>query len=123
MDSVRAWAIKQLDGHLNKGLSAESFVENLLAIGSQDPLLITEAVHQASQTINSKHFADEFVKRYKPAAQATQQDTPPVPSLPPVTNGAASTGVWNEVVKKSPASNAPADNSGNFKVVSKRKKR
>lgn len=78
--------------------------------------ILTEAVHSSSNTIDSRHFAEEFVRRRRLADKGVADPTPAVPSLPTV----AGAGGWNEVAKKGPT---PAqENPSNFKVVASKKK-
>jgi PERQ amino acid-rich with GYF domain-containing protein len=95
-------------------------VDTLFAIGLDQEILI-EAVHSASQTIDSRHFAEEFIRRRKLADKGmlAPDSTPPMPSA----NAGASAGGWNEVAKKGPqASQEPAQGLNNFKVVPSKKK-
>jgi PERQ amino acid-rich with GYF domain-containing protein len=94
-------------------------VDNLFAIGL-DQEILTEAVHAASQTIDSRHFADEFLRRRRLADKGVMapDSTPPLPSA-----ASTSTGGWNEVAKKGPqTSQEPAQGLNNFKVVAAKKK-
>jgi PERQ amino acid-rich with GYF domain-containing protein len=91
-------------------------VENLLLIGL-DPDILTEAVHSQSQTIDSRHFAGEFIRRRKLADKGITPDaTPSIPS-----QGASSgSGGWSEVAKKGPA--VVQESPSTFKVVAAKKK-
>jgi PERQ amino acid-rich with GYF domain-containing protein len=83
-----------------------------------EPEVITEAVHAQSQTIDSRHFAEEFVRRHKLASSG-------VPALPSKANtgAAAGSGGWSEVAKKTPVSAQPQSAEiGSFKVVAGKKK-
>src|ERR1700760_2907861 len=94
----------------------DSFVDGLLAIGL-DSEILTEAVHSQSQTIDSRHFAEEFIRRRKLADKGVvaPDNTPPVPNQ----SASTSTGGWSEVAKKGPQ---PQESPSNFKVVAPKKK-
>ena len=119
------------------------FVDNLLQLGT-DPTVLTEAVHASSQTIDSRHFAEEFIRRRKLADKGISAENS-VPALPPgaatlaatataaaaaasssssLSGGVASApgGGWSEVAKKNPASAVQEGGLGSFKVVQAKKK-
>jgi PERQ amino acid-rich with GYF domain-containing protein len=117
------------------------FVDNLLQLGT-DPTVLTEAVHASSQTIDSRHFAEEFIRRRKLADKGISAENA-VPALPPgaatlaaaaaaaaasssssLSGGVASApgGGWSEVAKKNPASAVQEGGLGSFKVVQAKKK-
>jgi PERQ amino acid-rich with GYF domain-containing protein len=87
-------------------------------------MIITEAVHASTTTLDSRHFTDEFIRRRKLADKGTiagDSGIPPVPSLPSLGSlGAAGAGGWSDVAKKMPV--AAAAESGNFKVVASKKR-
>lgn len=96
----------------------DSFVENLVLIGL-DPEILTEAVHFQSNTIDSRHFAEEFIRRRKLADKGITPDS--APSVP--SQGTASgSGGWSEVAKKGPTSTTTQESPSNFKVVAAKKK-
>jgi PERQ amino acid-rich with GYF domain-containing protein len=68
----------------------------LLAIGS-DIEVLTEAVHSSSQTIDSRHFAEEFIRRKRQADKGVFE---------PSGTGSPSAGKpandWSAVAKKGP---------------------
>lgn len=99
---------------------ADNFVDMLFTIGLDDPDIVTEAVHGVSNTLNSRRFADDLVRRRQLAEKGIlAQDSTPPPPLP----GSSSTGGWNEVAKKgTAASQEPAHSPSNFKVVAAKKK-
>lgn len=86
--------------------------------------LITEAVHSASSTMDSRHFADEFIKR---RALADKGKTQP-PSGSSATGQLASEGKgaggWSEVASRKPATTATPkdDGASGFKIVPSKKK-
>jgi PERQ amino acid-rich with GYF domain-containing protein len=106
-------------------LPVESFVDNLQHLGL-DADVLTEAVHFASTTIDSRHFASEFIRLHK---QAEKGIAPEPSGAPPSATGGATTinggaaagnGGWSEVAKKGGSSSSQADrdaSNGNFRVV------
>jgi PERQ amino acid-rich with GYF domain-containing protein len=135
MEELKKWALKELRGQLNQDIigsssvadhrtltvPAESFVDNLLHLG-HDPDVLTEAVHSVSTTIDSRHFAGEFIRLHK---QAEKGIAPPEASgaVPSATGGAAATNGgaaagdgWSEVAKKGGSGQGDASN-GSFRVV------
>ena len=102
---------------------AEDFVSSLLSFPA-DAELITESVHSASNTLDSRHFAEEFLRRRKLADKGIINDR--ATSSPAESKSA---GGWSEVAKKGGASvqqqqqqQQPALDSGAFKVVPSKKK-
>lgn len=84
--------------------------------------IVTEAVHSVSRTIDSRHFAQEFIRRRKLADKGIIENSGT--SSPGPANGS---GGWSEVAKKgsstasaSQASAAKEDLA--FKVVAAKKK-
>lgn len=101
---------------------AEDFVSSLLSFPA-DAELITESVHSASNTLDSRHFGEEFLRRRKLADKGIIDDRN---TSSPADNKSASSG-WSEVAKKGGASTQqqqqqPALDSGAFKVVPSKKK-
>ncbi|KAF2668573.1 hypothetical protein BT63DRAFT_440721 [Microthyrium microscopicum] len=115
VEEFRKWAVKELGNHLNKGITADDFVQTLFAIGLE-PEVLTEAVHYNSQTIDSRHFAEEFIRRRKLADKGVvaPDSTPALPTA----NASNAAGGWNEVAKKV----QPQESPSNFKVVAAKKK-
>jgi PERQ amino acid-rich with GYF domain-containing protein len=106
-------------------MAAEDFVSSLLSFPA-DAELITESVHSASSTLDSRHFAEEFLRRRKLADKGIIDDRN---TASPAENKSSSSG-WSEVAKKGGASlqqqqqqqqPAALENS-NFKVVAAKKK-
>jgi PERQ amino acid-rich with GYF domain-containing protein len=103
-------------------------VDNLQHLGL-DPDVLTEAVHFASTTIDSRHFTEEFIRRHKLAEKGIAPE--PSASLPSATGGAGGTaagggaasnnGGWSEVAKKGSSGQTQDKDgggaSGNFRVV------
>lgn len=103
-------------------LTAEDFVSSLLSFPA-DAELITESVHSASSTLDSRHFAEEFLRRRKLADKGIIDERN---TSSPAENKSASSG-WSEVAKKGSANTQqqqqqPALDSGAFKVVPSKKK-
>jgi len=115
-EEFKRWAINELRGELNKDINTEDFVSSLYNFPAEIDL-ITESVHSASHTLDSRHFAEEFIRRRKQAEKGIFDHTAsPVVSKP-------SAGDWSEVAKKGgqqqPA--ASLDNAG-FKIIQTKKK-
>jgi PERQ amino acid-rich with GYF domain-containing protein len=100
-------------------------VDNLQHLGL-DPDVLTEAVHFASTTIDSRHFTAEFIRLHKLAEKGVAPDVSGAPSSSAAGGAAAApggaaaggNGGWSEVAKKGSGSGAQADASnGNFRVV------
>lgn len=142
-DEFKKWAVNELKHDLQKGTqgknsssshnvakqytdssTAEDFVANLLAIGN-DAEIVMHAVHSMTSTIDSRHFADEFLRRRKLADKGLVDVTK---TNSPANAGAGQSGGWSEVAKKGPtkpveeATAAGAVGAGNFKVVAPKKK-
>ena len=101
---------------------ADDFVINLAAI-ALDIDTVTEAVHGASNTIDSRHFAEEFLRRKKLADKGLVDTTAPPKSASPHNAASNASGGWSEVAKKGPVKEAPKDESnGAFRVVPTKKK-
>jgi len=85
--------------------------------------MITEAVHVVSNTIDSRHFAEEYVRRKKLADKGLVDHSAPPKSASP----AGQSGGWSEVAKKGPSSSAKEsaakdESNGSFRVVAAKKK-
>jgi PERQ amino acid-rich with GYF domain-containing protein len=102
--------------------------------------IITEAVHGASSTLDSRHFAEEFLRRKKLADKGLVDAAPLKSASPHHAAGEGKAGGWNEVAKKGPsgglgkelgaaaggkedaAAAAAAGGNGMFRVVPAKKK-
>ena len=85
--------------------------------------MLTEAVHGASSTIDSRHFAEEFIRRKKMADKGLIDTSAPPKSASPHNAAVDKTGGWSEVAKKGPAKEPVKDETnGNFRVVAAKKK-
>ncbi len=80
--------------------------------------MITEAVHSVSQTMDSRHFAEEFIRRRKLADKGVVDSSS---ASSPASAAENKSGGWNEVAKKGPA-NAAKEELNNFKVVAAKKR-
>lgn len=120
VDEFKKWAVNELKHDLNKSVSADEFISNLLAFPSELDI-VTEAVHSVSQTIDSRHFAEEFIRRRKLADKGLIDNTKPAS---PASLAGGQSGGWSEVAKKNPSKQEPKDDLGNgsFKVVTTKKK-
>lgn len=123
-EEFRKWAVNELRHDLNKNINAEEFVSSLLSFPA-DIELLTESVHSASETLDSRHFAEEFLRRRKLADKGIIDDRN---TSSPAENKAAGS-AWLEVAKKGGAGASAAQHqpqqaldSGNFKVVAPKKK-
>lgn len=81
-------------------------------------------MHGSSNTIDSRHFADEFLRKKKLADKGLVDTSAPVKSGSPA-NAQVGSG-WNEVAKKGPqkegAVGGKEESNGMYKVVSGKKK-
>ena len=85
--------------------------------------MLTEAVHSASSTIDSRHFAEEFIRRKRLADKGLVDTTAPPKSASPHNENLEKSGGWSEVAKKGPQKEASKDEgNGYFKVVAAKKK-
>lgn len=110
--------------------AAEEFISNLLAFPNELDL-VTEAVHSVSTTIDSRHYAEEFLRRRKQADRGVFE---PATAGSGGTNSPANAdaragagaGGWSEVAKKGsgakPEAGGAADDLAAFKVVASKKK-
>lgn len=96
-----------------------------LSVLGNDADTLTEAVHGASSTIDSRHFVEEFLRRKKLADKGlTDATLPPKSASPHSAAGNGAAGGWSEVAKKGPAKEAAqgiAESNAAFRVVSKKK--
>ena len=144
-EEFRKWAVGELRPDLNKGISGkytsqspsqttistqankctvEEFISNLILLPMEVDML-TEAVHSASSTIDSRHFAEEFIRRKKLADKGLIDTTAPPKSASPHGELLERSGGWSEVAKKGPgkeASTGRVEGDGSFRVVAAKKK-
>ncbi|KAF2279239.1 uncharacterized protein EI97DRAFT_498755 [Westerdykella ornata] len=119
LEEFRKWAVAELRPELNKGIDPEEMVKTLLTFPG-DLELITEAVHSASRTLDSRHFASEFLRRHRLAEKGVIDTTGSTNASDAKSSGDG----WNEVAKKGgqPQAAQSGLDSGNFKVVAAKKK-
>lgn len=106
--------------------AVEDFVQGLLTFPNELDV-ITEAVHSVSNTLDSRHFAEEFLRR-RALAEKGKMD----PALSSASSQSAHAnggkgasgggGGWSEVARKGPVSAAPKEDSSAFKIVAAKKK-
>ena len=105
----------------NTGFTVDDFVQGLLAF-PPDTDIIIEAVHSASQTMDSRHFAEEFVRR---RGLAEKGKVEPLPSGATFSaahgNEGKGGGGWSEVARKGPPPMQKEENNS-FKIVATKKK-
>lgn len=124
-EEFKRWAAGELRGDLNKGVNADEFISNLLAFPNELDL-VTEAVHSVSTTIDSRHYAEEFLRRRKQADRGVfepfSSGGASSPAIAEAKNGSA--GGWSEVAKKGGAKVDPnvKEELAAFKVVAAKKK-
>jgi len=118
-EEFRKWAVGELKGDLEKGINADDFISQLLSFPLELEIL-TEAVHSASNTIDSRHFAEEFLRRRKLADKGIVDAS--AQSVAAETKSAA--GGWSEVAKKGGQTQQAQQSvdSAPFKVVAAKKK-
>ncbi|KAF2760596.1 hypothetical protein EJ05DRAFT_484306 [Pseudovirgaria hyperparasitica] len=118
LEEVRKWAIAELKKDL-EAVPAGELVATLPFLPMEVDF-ITETVHSVSKTIDSRHFAEEYLKRYKLAQKGIIESSSPSNESKSAESGK---GGWSEVAKKggsaAPAKEEPAVN---FKVVASKKK-
>ncbi|KAI9715818.1 MAG: hypothetical protein M1828_000559 [Chrysothrix sp. TS-e1954] len=120
LEDFKKWAIGELRPDLAKGIQVDEFVNNLITNYPADTEIILDAVHQHSRTLDSRHFAEEFVRR-----KGLAEKGKPQPSLnassPAGQANESKGGGWSEVARKNPAA-APKDDNSAFKIVAAKKK-
>ena len=90
-----------------------------------EPEIISDSVYGASQTLDGRRFAEEFIRRRKLADRGIMPDTSAGGSngfSPSTASENKSGGGWSEVAKKGPAIAAKEESSSAFKVVAAKKK-
>lgn len=114
-EEIFKWAKAQLGTNLKRGINLDEFVTVLMALPLEVDIT-SEAVYGAHETIDSRHFAEEIIRKRKLADKGVIE--PAV--VTPTTIGRSSNGGWSEVAKKS-AAPAPKEETNEFKVIPKRK--
>lgn len=101
--------------------AVEEFVQGLLIFPNELDV-ITEAVHSVSHTLDSRHFAEEFLRRRALAEKGKMEPALSSGSLSTHANGGKGAGGgWSEVARKGPV-NAPKEDANPFKIVAAKKK-
>ena len=102
--------------------SVDSFVNALLLMPA-DPDIISDSIYAASQTLDGRRFAEEFVRRRKLADRGIVPDSASNPGFASTNNAPENKagGGWSEVAKKGPAAIKEESNAA-FKVVGGKKK-
>lgn len=98
--------------------TVDDFVSSLINFPPEADL-IAESVYSLSQTIDSRRYAEEFIRRRKLAEKGVVENASSGSSSFSTAGDAKSAGGWNEVAKKGPAKEEPA---AGFKVVPNKKK-
>ena len=137
-DEFKKWAVHELRPDLKKSFNgksndvrscdsslltmstAEAFVAELLQYPLEMDLLV-DAVHQSSETIDTRHFAEEWIRRKRLADKGLVDNSVPKTSSP--ANAGSGAGGWSEVAKKGPSKEAPKEEAnGMFRVVAAKKR-
>lgn len=83
--------------------------------------IIVETVHSVSHTVDSRHFAEEFMRRRKLADKGIIDTSHSASPGAGVEKKAAGGGEWSEVAKKGPQVQAKEE-PNSFRVVAAKKK-
>ncbi|KAK5135648.1 hypothetical protein LTR08_004949 [Meristemomyces frigidus] len=117
-EAFRKWAVGELRPALNKGINVDEFFSIIVALDADG---VTETVHGASMTIDSRHFAEEFFRR-KRLAEKGQVDLSGGGGKSGSPAGMLAGG-WSEVAKKVARPEVVREESqGAFRVVAGKKK-
>ena len=87
-----------------------------------DVEIISESVHASSKTLNSRHFAEEFVRKRKLADKGIVDNSGQNVISSASTESKTSGNGWNEVAKKGPEKKDESSSNAAFKVVAGKKK-
>ncbi|KAL8760810.1 MAG: hypothetical protein Q9184_003014 [Pyrenodesmia sp. 2 TL-2023] len=126
-DELQKWTRNALSKGLNTGIPVDDFVSQLLLLPAE-PDIISDSIYSASQTLDGRRFAEEFIRRRKLADKGIIPES--------TANGSATFGGkevgsegkggvgggWSEVAKKG---GQPAGGEGKaeaFKVVAGKRK-
>ncbi|RMZ88150.1 hypothetical protein DV736_g4619, partial [Chaetothyriales sp. CBS 134916] len=120
-EEFRRWLRSQLSKGLSPGIDVDVFMENLSSL----PLevgLIADAVYGASQTLDGRRVAEEFVRRKKLADKGMVEAVSNGSALETIAKSQG--GGWSEVAKKGPVSDQKQETGRReeFKVVAGKKK-
>lgn len=80
--------------------------------------IITEVVHQNSRTMDSRHFAEEFVRRHALADKGKVDTAAPSGHTIEAKNASG----WSEVARKGSTPSAVKQEDTAFKIVPSKKK-
>ncbi|KAF2502371.1 hypothetical protein BU16DRAFT_6463 [Lophium mytilinum] len=118
-EEFRKWAVGELKGDLEKGINPDDFVAQLVSFPLELEIL-TEAVHSASNTIDSRHFAEEFLRRRKLADKGIVDAS----AQSAAAEAKSAAGGWSEVAKKGGQAQQVQQgvDTSPFKVVAAKKK-
>jgi len=122
-DEFKKWAVAELRPDLDKSIQVDDFVLNLLSLPS-DVELVTEAVHMSSRTMDSRHFAEEFVRRRALAEKGKIEAGAMGSASSEAKNGSG----WSEVARRAGTGSVGAagvavkEEPSAFKVVAKKGK-
>lgn len=95
-------------------------MQNLLSFPS-DTDVITEAVHMSSRTMDSRHFAEEFIRRRGLAEKGKIEPSASMGAPSALVNELKGGG-WSEVARKSSLPPTQKDEGSSFKIVAAKKK-
>lgn len=99
--------------------TVDEFVATLLILPAE-PTIIADSVYSATQLMDGRRFAEEFLRRRKLAEKGVIESASISVSNGFSTAGASSTGGWSEVAKKGPPKEPEA--ASGFRVVPGKKK-
>jgi PERQ amino acid-rich with GYF domain-containing protein len=100
--------------------TVDDFVNSLMSFPAEADL-IAESVYSLSQTIDSRRYAEEFIRRRKVAEKGIVENASSASANFSTAGDNKSSGGWNEVAKKGPAV-AKEEPTAGFKVVPNKKK-
>ncbi|KAJ5292692.1 uncharacterized protein N7443_008645 [Penicillium atrosanguineum] len=123
VEEFSKWAKLILGKGLNSNINVDDFVQQLLFLPAEAEI-ISDSVYANSQTMDGRHFAEEFIRRRKLADKGVVESV-----SPSVFGEQKNGGGWSEVAKKGSTASATPQTpreeeaaSAAFKVVAPRKK-
>ncbi|KAL6719805.1 kinesin-like protein [Lecanora helva] len=121
-EEFQKWTKSALGKGLNPNLSVENFVAQLSMLPAE-PDIISDSIYSASQTLDGRRFAEEFIRRRKLADRGIVPDSVSTPNFASINNANENkaAGGWSEVAKKGPTA-VKEDSNAHFKVVGAKKK-
>ena len=84
--------------------------------------ILSEAVFANSKTLDSRRFAEEFIRRRKLADKGVVPEAGASTNFSTASSDSKGNGGWSEVAKKPVASATKEESNSQFKVVAARKK-